>query len=141
MALVGGVVERFGTGAPKVTMASAAAITAGKLVEMTGDRTVQMAGAISQKVVGVAMQGCDAVADKIGVATGGVWNLVASGAISAGDLLVTDTAGRVKTMAAVDATNVGTLGTGATALRGLVGIALEAIADGASGPVKLRLGG
>jgi hypothetical protein len=48
----GAVVEVFPGGIPPVTMSGGAAITAGRLVEMSGDRTVQHAGAASLKVAG-----------------------------------------------------------------------------------------
>src|SRR4051794_6606254 len=126
---VGSVTERFGSGAPSITMAASAALTAGRLVEATGNRTVGPAGAGSVKVIGVAKQDYDGVAatgTKLAVATGGVWNLRAGGTIAAGDELIAGAAGVVVAAgAAPDA-------------RTVVGIALEAIANGQDGPVLLR---
>jgi len=132
--------ERFGSGAPRITMTAGTAIVAGRLVEFTGDRTVGAAGATSIKVVGVATSDCDAVAatgNKVAIATGGVWNCRASGAIAAGDLLVAGAAGVVVTLpvvagawAAADLTNT----------RAVIGVALQAIANGQDGPVLLKLG-
>jgi len=139
MAVTGGIVERFGTGAPKVTHTVAAAVTAGRLVELTAaGRRVQHAGAASLKVCGVALQDASAAEDKIAVATGGIWDLKAAGAITVGDLVMAGAAGTVSTVPAVDATNVATLGTGMTNTRATVGIALESIADTASGPIQLQ---
>lgn len=130
MAVTGGVVERFGSGAPKITMSGGAAITAGRLVEMTGNRTVGPAGAGSFKVVGVAVQDYDGTATtgaKLAVATGGVWNLRAGGAIAAGDQLIAGAAGTV--VAAGVAPDA----------RTVVGIALEAISNGTDGPCLVKV--
>jgi hypothetical protein len=127
---VGGVVEVFKSGDPTITMTGSAAITAGQLVEMTGNRTVGPAGAGSVKTVGVALQDYDGVAAtgaKLPVATGGVFLLKASGAISAGDALIAGAAGVVVTAGATpDA-------------RTVVGFALAAISSGQTGPCILRL--
>lgn len=140
--ITGGQVERHAPG-DRFTLAvkSGQTVRGGRLVEITGDEECQEAGATSIKVSGVAIHDADPAGEwkKVGVAAEGIWNLVASGAINAGDQLITDTAGRVKTLPAVDATNVGTLGTGATQTHAIVGIAMAAIADTAAGPVKLRL--
>lgn len=127
---VGSAVERFGSGAPKVTMSGGAAITAARLVELSGNRTVIQAAAGSFKVVGVAVQDYDGTAatgNKLAVATGGVWNLRAGAAIAAGDMLVPLANGTVgPSGAAPDA-------------RTVVGIALEAISNGADGPCLLKV--
>lgn len=142
MAKTGGVVEAFPSGATKITCTVAAAITAGRLVEVAGNRTVQMAAADSNKVVGVALEGSDGVgagtaaADKIAVATGGVFLLTASGAINAGDKLVAAANGQVSTVAVAAAT-----AQSITDTRAIIGIALEAIANGATGHVLLQTTG
>jgi hypothetical protein len=137
MAKTGGVVEVFPSGAPAFTRTAAAAITAGTLVEVVATGTVQMAGATSIKVCGVALEGTDFVgtADKIAIKSGGVFLLTASGAVTAGDKLITDSSGRVKTLPAVggawsaaDITNT----------RAIIGIALDSIADTAKGRVLLQ---
>jgi hypothetical protein len=128
----GGVSERFGTGAPRLTMTASVAVVAGRLVEFTGDRSVGPAAAGSFKVIGVACQDCDGVAatgNKIAVATGGVWNLRAGAAIAAGDQLVPLANGAVgPSGAAPDA-------------RTVIGVALQAINNAADGPVLIRIGG
>lgn len=129
MAVTGGVVERFGSGHPRISRRTSAAVTAGKLVEATGTATrrIQHAGAASVKCVGVAMQTSDAAEDLIGVATGGVWNLTASGAITAGDYIICGAAGvAVSAGAAPD-------------MRTVVGQAEESIANAQQGPVRLLL--
>jgi hypothetical protein len=140
MAKTGGVVEAFPSGATKVTMSAGAAITAGRLVEISGNRTVIMAGAISNKVVGVALEGSDGVgaptADKIAVASGGIFLLTATGAVAAGDKVVAGANGTVSTVAVAAATVQG-----ATDTRAIVGIALEAIANGQTGRVLLQTTG
>jgi len=116
----------------KLSFKSAAAITKGRLVEITAANTVGQAAAKSQKVVGVAMQSCDAAGDIVEVQVlGYVFKLTASGAISAGDELVAAANGTVQTQAAA----AGATATDINNARAVVGIALEAIADTASGRV------
>jgi hypothetical protein len=140
MAKTGGVVEAFPSGATKVTMSAGAAITAGRLVEISGNRTVVMAAADSNKVVGVALEGSDGVgaptADKIAVASGGIFLLTATGAVAAGDKVVAGANGTVSTVAVVAAT-----AQSMTDTRAIVGIALEAIVNGQTGRVLLQTTG
>lgn len=139
-AVSGGAVELFGSGHPNITMTTTAAVTEGRIVEVSGDRSIRHGQAATLKALGVAKQTGSAVGDKIAVATGGVWHLRAQGAINAGDQVMVSAGndGRVAPVPAVDATNVATLGTGLTNTRATVGIALAAIADGADGPVLLK---
>jgi hypothetical protein len=127
MAVSGGVVERFGSGHPKITRTTTAAVTAGRAVESTGNRTIQHAGAGSVKCVGIAMQTSDAANDKIAVATGGVWNMRAGGTIAAGDYVICGAAGVVVSAGA------------APDMRTVIGQAEEAITNGQDGPVRLLL--
>lgn len=117
----------------KLSFKSAAAITKGRLVEITSANTVQMAAVNSQKVVGVAMQTCDAVGDLIEVQVlGYVFKLVAAGAVSAGDeLSVGAVAGTVSTLPAAAAAAAADV----NKARAVIGVALEAIADTAAGRV------
>ena len=132
MAVTGGVVERFGAGAPRITYTAGVAVVAGRLVELTGDRTIGPAAAGSFKVVGICCQDCDGVAatgNKVAVAAGGVWNVRAGAAIAAGDKLVPLANGTVgPSGAAPDA-------------RTVIGIALQAIGNGLDGPALLNVGG
>lgn len=141
MAVTDGVSPVYKGGAPRLTMAAAAAITAGTLVEISSSRTVQTATAASVKCVGVALQTCTAAADLVAVDTSGVHLLTASGAITAGDLVQVATGGKVSTVAAVVNTNAGTVATGVTDTRSIVGVALEDIADTAKGRVLLKVAG
>lgn len=133
MALSGGVTELFGSGSPTITMTSSAAVTAGRVVEITGNRTVGQAGAGSLKCLGVAKQTSSASGDKLAIATGGVWMLVAAGAINAGDHVEAAANGTVRVLATIDVT-------GSLSPKAVVGIALAAISDTASGPILLKIG-
>jgi len=128
MALGAGAVEKYASGSPSVTMTTGAAVTAGRLVEVSGDRLVQHAQANSLKVLGVAKQTSDAASDKLSVATGGVWLLTASGAITAGDQIKAGAAGVAVAIAADGDPRL------------VVGIALEGAVDGARVAVLLKIG-
>jgi hypothetical protein len=132
MAITGSQPVKYHPGS-KVTFKSAAAITAGRLVEITAANTVGMAAAKSQKVVGFAMQSCDAAGDQIEVQLlGYVVRLTAAGAVAAGDeLVVGAVAGTVSTQAAAAAATL----TDINNARAVVGIALEAISDTNTGRV------
>ncbi len=139
MAVTGGVTERFPSG-KKRTMTCTAAVTSGRLVEFTGNRTVALAAAASLKVYGVALQDYDGVAAtgaKVAIARDGVWYLTATGAIAAGDQLIAGANGTVSTLAAA----VGAVAADINNARAVIGIALEAIANGQQGPVELGLVG
>lgn len=106
-----------------ITLTASAAITGGRLVVVSGSGTVATAGADANNVVGVAAVDVAASGDKfLGYSTrgGGVHKLVASGAITAGAGVVSDTGGKVKTA---------TTSTAAAAAAGtLLGIALTTTA-------------
>lgn len=108
-----------------ISMVASATITGGNVLEVTGNMTVGPAGAASTKVCGVAAY--DAVSGaSLTIYTEGVCDLVASGAISAGDKVVAAAAGKVATV-------------GANTFATVIGVALEAIADTATGRVLLNL--
>lgn len=132
MAITGSTQHVFGPGC-KLSFKSGAAITKGRLVEISAANTVIMAAVNSQKVVGVAMQTCDAVGDLIEVQVlGYVFKLVAAGAVSAGDeVSVGAVAGTVSTLPVAAAAAAADI----NKARAVIGIALEAIADTASGRV------
>lgn len=68
----------------QITYTASAAVTGGRVVEVTGNRQVGPAGAGSKKVCGVA--GFDAKqGEQVTVYDGGVQVLVASAAVAAGD--------------------------------------------------------
>ena len=82
-----------------ITSQASAAITGGRLVAVSGVGTVAAAAADSNKVVGVAAFDVAASGDKVTVfpVNGGVHRRTASGAITAGDGVVADTGGKIKT--------------------------------------------
>lgn len=81
-----------------ITYLASAAVTGGRLVEITGDREVAHATADSAKVVGIAAW--DAVAGReVTVHSGGVLPLLASGTVTAGDRVSAAADGKVATTA------------------------------------------
>ena len=105
-----------GTNAP-ITQTASAAITGGRLVEVTGNNTVGPAGAASVKVLGVAATDAASGA-KVDVwpLPGIVHRVLGTGAINAGDNLAAGAAGVVAAIGA------GTFGQ-------LVGVAIAPAAD------------
>lgn len=113
----------------------ATTVADGDLVELSGDRTVIPAQADSVKCVGFAVYG-GVAGEKIAVAAEGVWPVNASGNLAVGDQLVCAAAGDAKVVPAASAGYV--LGETTIPYR-IVGIALEAIATGTRGRVKLKI--
>lgn len=124
--------EYFKPGAD-ITVTASAAVTGGQLVEFTGDRRVGPAAAGSLVVCGVARQDA-AVEGKVAVASGGVYPLTATGAIAAGQRVMAAAGG---TVAAVPAPAATPAAGDIANTRATVGYALEAIATGATGRIKL----
>lgn len=91
------------------TSQASAAITGGRLVAVSGDGTVATAAADSAAVAGVAAFDVAASGDKVTLYWGGVQKLVASGAITAGAGVVSDTGGKVKSATTATAAAAGTL--------------------------------
>lgn len=130
MAVSGGVAAKYLPGS-KVTFKAAGALTAGSFVEITGDNTVGMAAAASTKIVGVALQTASAANDLIAVQMSGyVFSMKAKGTVAAGDPVGAASDGT----AAVSTITVGAY----TDIRKVSGIALAAIADGATGLVYVN---
>ena len=102
---------------------ASATITGGQLVAVSGSGTVGPAGAASVAWVGVAAFDA-ASGDRVTVYTDGVQELTASGAITAGAVVVSGAAGTVATAG------------GTPALGTQVGVALTTAADGAKVRVK-----
>jgi hypothetical protein len=124
--LAGGINEFHPAGSPPLTLTASATITGGQIVIYTGNRTCGPAGAGATAVAGIAMHNA-ASGEKVSVATDGVWPATATGAIAAGDTLITAAAGTVAPAGATpDA-------------RTVIGRAQEAIANLATGRVKLNL--
>jgi hypothetical protein len=95
-----------------ITQTASAAITGGRLVVVSGNGTVATAGADAANVVGVAAADVAASGDTFLAFTlkgGGVHKLVASGAITAGAGVVSDTGGKVKSATIATAAAAGTL--------------------------------
>lgn len=110
---------------PPISMAATGTIVGGRLVASSGNMTVAASGAASALVCGVAAR--DAVSGaSLPVYTNGIHDLVAAGAIAAGDIVCAGAAG---TVAAIGANVFGTK----------IGRALEAIADTATGRILLTL--
>lgn len=108
----------FAGGTAPITLQVSAAVTGARLVEVTGNGTVGPAGAASTKAIGVAAYDQAVVGGKVDVwpLPGLVHEVVASGAIAAGDGLVAGAAGVVSTI-------------GAGTFQQLIGVALAAAAD------------
>lgn len=107
-----------------VSFTASATITGGQLVEVTGNMTVGPAGAASTKVIGVAERDAVSGASLTVSLTGPVWDLTATGAIAAGDVLCAAAAGTVAPI-------------GANVFTTKKGIALEAIANAGTGRVLI----
>ncbi|NUR09338.1 MAG: DUF2190 family protein [Nocardioidaceae bacterium] len=114
-----------------LTMTAGAAIVGGRLVYVSGANTVQETAGITAAWLGVADQDAASGA-KVGITSGGVQELTASGTIAAGDTLVAAAAGQVATLAAAAATGTATATTQTdiTNSRAIVGIALTAATNG-----------
>lgn len=112
---------------------ASATITGGTLVAVSGNGTVATAGATSLNWIGVAAFDASAN-DTVTIYTGGVQEVTASGAITAGDLVVTAASGQVSTLAAVTTPTAGDV----TGTRAIVGVALTTAANAAKVRVKLE---
>lgn len=117
-----------------VTSQASAAVTGGQLLHVTGDGTVGPATAASAAWVGVAAQDAAAGGDQVGYYCGGVQRITASGAVTAGNLLVAGAAGTVAALAAVTTPTAADV----TNTRAIVGIALTTAADGALVEVRME---
>jgi hypothetical protein len=107
----------FASGGAPVTLQASATVTGQRLVESTGNGTVGPAGAASTKLVGVAaFDAASGAKVDVWPLPGVVHEVVASGAIAAGDGVVAGAAGVVVTI-------------GAGTFQQLAGVALAAAAD------------
>lgn len=105
----------------EITLTTTAAVTAGRVVEVSGNSTVAHASAGSTRVVGVSMFDA-AQGDLVAVQSLGVHRLVASGPIAPGAQVAAGANGTVAT--SVDGS-------------GRIGIAIAGAADGAVALIKL----
>lgn len=117
-----------------ITSQASAAIAAGVLVSVSGTGTVATSAANDTGWVGVAAFAAAASGDKITVLSGGVQRLVASGTVTAGDLVVCATGGKVSSLAAVTTPTAADV----TNSRAIVGIALTTAADGVLADIKME---
>lgn len=128
MAVTGGLTVKYRPGAT-VTLKVSAAVTQGSFVEISGSGTVAQAAAGSVKIVGVALQTAGAANDLIAVQLlGYVMLMKAKGAVTAADGVgaASDGTAAVSTITPADTY---------AAVRKVVGLALEDIADTATGPI------
>lgn len=109
-----------------LTLKASAAVTGGQVVAVSGDGTVGPAGAKSAAVVGVAAFDA-AQNDNVTIYSGGVQSVKASGAVTAGDLVVSGAAGTVAKLAAVTTPTAADV----TDTRAILGVALSTAADAA----------
>lgn len=115
-----------------ITRQASAAITGGQLCGVSGSGTVAPTTAAQASWVGTAA--FDAVSgDKVTLHQGGIQRLVASGAVTAGDLLVAAANGQVSTLAAVTTPTAADV----TNTRAIVGTALTTAANGALVEVQM----
>lgn len=113
-------IHLFNPGA-NITCDTSAAVTAGRLVEITGDRTVAHSGAASVKVFGVAATD-EKSSGRVLVLRGGVHQLLAASVIAAGDRVASAADGKVAK--AADGSGIG-LALTAGAAGVLVEVALD----------------
>jgi predicted RecA/RadA family phage recombinase len=107
-----------------ITYTASADITAGQVVEVTGDRLVGPAAAASKKVAGVALFDAKA-GQNVTVTRGGTQRLLVSsaGAVAAGDLVAPAAAGTVVT----------------TTTGGSIGLVVKGAAAGARAQVNVNV--
>lgn len=134
MTYAGGIVE-YVSEAERLTVTAGAAVTGGNVVKLSANRTVIITAATAEaKVLGAALYTVASGDANLTVATDGVWPLVASGAISAGDDVTGAAAGQVITLAPAAAATLADINNA----RNVIGMALEAISNAAPGRIKLR---
>ena len=114
------------------TRAASAVIVGGQLVGVSGSGTVAPTTASQASWLGVAAFDV-ASGDQVTVYTGGVQRLTASGAVTAGDLVVAAASGQVATVAAVTTPTAADV----TTSRAIVGVALTTATTGTLVEVSL----
>lgn len=108
------------------TRTTSGAVTGGTLVSVSGAGTVATAAANDKGWLGVAAQ--DAASGvRVTIFDGGEQELIASGTVTAGDLVVCATGGKVSTLAAVTTPTAADV----TNTRAIVGVATTTASDAA----------
>ncbi len=107
-----------------VTFTAEAAVTGGRIVMISGNREVSPATAKSPAWVGTAAYDA-AIGEKVTVLKGGVQKVLASGAVTAGAVVVAAADGKVAALAAVTTPTAADV----TDTRAIVGIALTGGTD------------
>lgn len=107
-----------------LTLKASASVTAGQVVAVSGSGTVAPAGANSAAVVGVAA--FDALNnDNVTIYAGGVQSVIAAGAVTAGDIIVSAADGKVAKLADVTTPTAADV----TNTRAILGVALTTGTD------------
>lgn len=114
-------------------LTASATITGGQLVAVSGVSTVAPAGANALNWVGVAAFDA-AVGDVVTILGGGVQELVTTGTVTAGDVVVPAAAGTVSTLAAVTTPTAADV----TNTRAIYGVALTTATTGLKVQVLAR---
>jgi len=107
-----------------LTLKASAAVTGGQVVEVSGVNTVQESGAASLAVVGVAAFDA-ALNGDVTIYAGGVQSVLADGAVTAGDTIVSGAAGTVAKLADVTTPTAADV----TNTRAILGVALTTGTD------------
>lgn len=115
---------KFAGGDPPITLKASADIVGGQLVMISGPSTVAPATAKTPKWIGVAGHNAKA-GEEVTVHKGGVQRPAASGAITAGDLVVCAAAGQVQSLAVVTTPTPADV----TDTRARVGLAVSTVAN------------
>jgi len=113
---------------------ASATITGGQVVAVSGVNTVAPAGANALNVVGIAANDA-ASGDSVTYFTEGIHELVTTGTVTAGDIVVAAAAGTVSTLAVVTTPTPADV----TNTRAIVGIALTTATTGLKVNVQVRL--
>lgn len=117
-----------------ITSQASADITAGQVLVVSGVGTVGPSGANAANVVGIAT--CDAKSGaKVVYQTSGVHELVNSGGVTAGDIIVSAASGQVAKLAAVTTPTAADV----TNTRAIIGVALTTATTGNKCQVQVRL--
>jgi hypothetical protein len=116
------------------TIKASATIVGGNLLAVSGVGTAAPAGANAGNVIGVAASDA-ANGETVTYFTEGVHELVTSGTVTAGDIVVAAAGGLVSTLAAVTTPTAADV----TNTRGIIGVALTTATTGLKVQVQVRL--